>query len=85
MCHNFCADIGDDVIVLSNSLRPTTRAPMVSVFFFLTLDGVSQEIDEAFNITLVLNAVTVVPDFFDPNISISIIDRDSEFGLFILS
>ena len=70
--------------VSSSMLRPTASTPLVPVFFTLRVDGVSQEIQETFNLTLMLNAATV-PDFFNPSISVSIMDRDSEFGHFILS
>ena len=80
---NFCAEFGVDVTVSSNTLRPTASTPLVPVFFTLLVDGVSQEILETFNITLTLNPGTI-PEFFNPNISVSIMDRDSEFSHFLI-
>ena len=79
-----CADFGSDVTVANDLIRPVASEPLVPVFFTLQVDGVSQEIQETFNLTLMLNAATV-PDFFNPSISVSIMDRDSEFGHFIHS
>ena len=67
--------------VSSSTFRPTTSTPLVPVFFTLRVDRVSQEIQETFNITLMLNTVTV-PELFYPNISVSIMDRDSEFNYY---
>ena len=72
-------DLGSDVTVPSTVLRPTAGTPLASVFFALRVDGVSQEIDEKFNITLSLNPETTVPVDFYPTITVSIKDQDGEF------
>ena len=74
-------DVGGDVTVANPAFRPTVSVPLVSAFFTLRVDGVSQEIMETFTITLMLNEATVVPELLYPNISVSIMDRDSEFIL----
>ena len=74
-----CADVGSDVTVENNLIRPLASSPLVSVFFTLRVDGVSQEINETFSITLTLNPGTTVPADFFPTVTVSIIDQDGEF------
>ena len=79
MCCVCVADVGSDVTVSNNFIRPLPSAPLEPVFFTLRVDGVSQEINETFNITLTLNNGTTVPADFFPTVTVSIIDQDSEF------
>ena len=74
-----CADVGSDVIVANNRIRPLASSPLVPVFFTLRVDGVSQEINETFSITLTLNPGTTAPVDFFPTVTVSITDRDGEF------
>ena len=78
-----CTGEGVDAMINNNTITPTATAPLVPVFFTLRVDGVSQEIDETFNITLVphlhdqfeLEKNVLV---FYPDIPITILDRDCE-------
>ena len=75
-----CADVGSDVIVANNLIRPLAScSPLVPVFFTLRVDGVSQEINETFSITLTLNPGTTAPVDFFPTVTVSITDQDGEF------
>ena len=74
------ADVGSDVTVSNNLIRPLSSSPLVPVFFTLRVDGVSQEINETFSITLTLNPGTTTPapvDFF-PTVTVTIIDQDGK-------
>ena len=64
--------------VANSAFRPTPGTPLVPVFFTLRVDGVSQELLETFNITLMLNSGTAPPELFYPDTSVSIMDRDGE-------
>ena len=64
--------------VANSAFRPTSDTPLVPIFFTLRVDGVSQEILETFDITLMLNSGTAPPELFYPNTSVSIMDRDGE-------
>ena len=76
-----CVDVGSDVTLANNLIRPLAIAstPLVPVFFTLRVDRVSQEINETFNITLTLNPNTAEPADFFPTITVCIIDQDGEF------
>ena len=82
MCNAYlcCADVSSDVTVSNNLVRPLASSPLVPVYFTLRVDGVSQEINETFNITLTLNPGTTVPADFFPTITVSIIDQEGEFN-----
>ena len=76
-----CADVGSDVTLENNLIRPLAGSPLVPVFFTLRVDGVSQEINETFSITLTLNPGTTTPGpaDFSPTVTVCIIDQDGEF------
>ena len=75
-----CAAVGGDVMVANTDFRPTSSSPLALVSFTLRVDGVSQEINETFYISLTLNPATAPPDYFYPMITVSIIDQDGEFS-----
>ena len=74
------ADVGSDFFLSNTRSRLLPSAPLVPVFFILRVDGVSQEINETFSITLTLiNPGSTIPDDFFPTITVSITDVDCEF------
>ena len=81
MCCVCGADVGisSDFDLSNTRIQLLPNAPLVPVFFTLRVDGVSQEINETFSITLILNpGTTAAADFF-PTVTVSITDVDSEF------
>ena len=81
-----CTGGGVDAMINNDTITPTFDAPLVPVFFTLRVDGVSQEIDESFNITLVPHLRTLFKleheqGIFYPDIPITIVDRDCECKL----